>query len=168
MTSSSSIVKIANQLFEHSNMFIEIRCDRMMPIPGFSLIEEDIHGLIKPIIVLNPEILQEDISVIAHVMAHEWGHHVLQHISKTPACLGSDPALGSMTVERMHSRQTKENEADAYAARFIKSHDYDPDAVMAFFREHPVDLENRMRILTETVPNNGETRFDAQNSSIES
>ena len=80
MTGSRSIVEIANELFEYSNMFVEIRCDRAMPIPGFSLIEEDIHGLLKPVTVLNPELLREDPSVIAHVMAHEWGHHVMGHI----------------------------------------------------------------------------------------
>ena len=168
MTGGGPIVKIANELFEYSNMFVEIRCDRAMPIPGFSLIEEDIHGLLKPVTVLNPELLQEDPSVIAHVMAHEWGHHVLQHISKTPACLGSDPALGSTAVERMGSRQAKENEADTYAARFIKSHKYDSDAIMAFMREHPFDLENRLQILMETMPTDEETRFDSQNSSVDS
>ena len=157
MSHSKYIVDIANKLFEYSNVYVEIRSDPMMPIPGFSLIEQDIHGLFRPVAILNPKILTEDPSVIAHIMSHEWGHHVMRHISKIPPL---------PNAEKPHDRQMKEDEADTYAARFIKSHNYDTDAIEAFMREHPFDLENRLRILRETASDNVEARSDEYNSSI--
>lgn len=154
MSIGGTIVKVANQLFEMSNTFVEIRCDIGMPIPGFSLIEPDIHGLYRPIIVLNPTIIPDDTNVIAHILGHEWGHHVLRHI---------EPWTSNMAPESSNRRQEKENEADTYAAKFIKTYNYDIDAIIGFLREHPIDLDNRMQILLNTEQN---TRFPVLNSSL--
>ena len=142
MSLGGAIVKAANQLFELSNTFIELRCDIRMPIPGFSLIEPDIYGLYRPIIVLNPTIIPDDPNVIAHILGHEWGHHVHRHI---------EPRTHGMPPEGLKRRQEKENEADMYAAKFIKTYAYDTDAIISFLREHPIDLENRMQILLNTT-----------------
>jgi len=158
MSLGGTIVKVANQLFEMSNTFVELRCDIAMPMPGFSLIEPDIHGLYRPVIVLNPTIIPDDPSVIAHVLGHEWGHHVLRHI---------EPRGPDIPPENSERRQEKENEADAYAARFIKTYRYDTDAIISFMREHPIDLENRMQILLSADPNpNWTTRSPVLNSSL--
>jgi len=156
MSLGKTIVKVANQLFELSNTFVELRCDIGMPVPGFSLIEPDIHGLFRPVIVLNPTIIPDDPSVIAHILGHEWGHHVLRHI---------EPRGPAAVIEDNNRRQEKENEADAYAAKFIKTYNYDIDAVMSFFREHPIDLDNRMQILLNT-PADRNTRSPVLNSSL--
>lgn len=154
MSLGGTIVKIANQLFEMSNTFVELRCDIGMPMPGLSLIEPDIHGLYRPIIVLNPTIIPDDTNVIAHILGHEWGHHVLRHI---------EPWTPDMAPEGSNRRQEKENEADTYAARFIKTYNYDIDAIISFLREHPIDLENRIQILLDT---DHSTRLPVLNSSL--
>tara|TARA_Y100000741_G_scaffold221663_1_gene168982 strand:+ start:41 stop:517 length:477 start_codon:yes stop_codon:yes gene_type:complete len=156
MSLGGAIVKVANQLFEMSNTFVELRCDIAMPMPGFSLIEPDIHGLYRPVIVLNPTIIPDDSNVIAHILGHEWGHHVLRHI---------EPRGPDTPPEGSNRRQEKENEADAYAARFIKTYDYDTDAIISFLREHPIDFENRMQILLNT-PADQNTRSPVLNSSL--
>ena len=154
MSLGGTIVKIANQLFEMSNRFVELRCDIGMPMPGFSFIEPDIHGLYRPIIVLNPTIIPDDSNVIAHILGHEWGHHVLRHI---------EPRDPNIHPEGINRRQEKENEADTYAARFIKTYNYDTDAIISFMREHPIDLENRMQILLSA---DHTTRFPVLDSSL--
>ena len=138
MSLGKPVVQIANRLFEYSNLFVEIRCDVGLPIPGLSLIEQDIHGLFRPIIVLNPTLIPEDENVIAHIISHEWGHHVLRHIERFPSRESS---------ESIQIRQQKENEADCYAAKFVKQFRYDLDSIIAFFEEHPIDIENRITIL---------------------
>ena len=70
------------------------------------------------------------------------GHHALRHVRTTPPT----------DLETPKQRQEKENQADAFAAKFVKSYDYNIDTLIAFLREHPVDLDNRLRILQETLP----------------
>lgn len=136
---SHIIVDVANQLFKYSNKFIKIRCDPQMPIPAFSFIEEDIHGLFQPIIIINPSLITDNASVIAHILAHEWGHHTLGHILH--------PNVSRNERELEHTRKRKENEADAYAAKFIKDHNYDINSIVFFIKQHPFDIENRLNIL---------------------
>ena len=142
MSLGKPVVHIANKLFEYSNYFVDIRCDVYLPMPGLSLIEQDIHGLFKPIIVINPRLIPEDENVIAHIISHEWGHHVLRHIERFPS---------QESCESLQTRQQKENEADIYAAKFVKQFHYDIEPIIAFFEEHPIDIENRMKILRETL-----------------
>tara|TARA_Y100000768_G_scaffold346843_1_gene294687 strand:- start:2566 stop:2997 length:432 start_codon:yes stop_codon:yes gene_type:complete len=142
------IDKILNQLFEFSNHFIVVKNDINLPMPGFSMIEEDIHYRLVPTTIINTRLIPQDDSVMAHILAHEWGHHVLEHIEHYP------PSSENMPDNT--TRQLKENEADAYAAEFIKKYNYDKDSIIQFFREHPHDLENRISILNSafTVADN--------------
>ena len=140
------IVRIANKLYEYSNQYIEIRCDNHLRTPGFSLIEKDIHGRLIPIIVVNPDILPCDENIVAHVISHEWGHHVCKHLLNR-----SKPMSESMYFESPETKWKKENEADAYAARFVSEHNYNIEAIADFFRSNPIDLDNRMRILKGTT-----------------
>jgi hypothetical protein len=144
MTTRELIVAAANELYEHSNMALAVRCDPALPMPGFSLVETDHGGLQRPTVVVNPEILPACPHVVAHVMGHEWGHHYLRHLN--PA--SSDEGDGRARTPE--ERRRKELEADAYAAGFVKARGYDVRAVEAFIREHPVDLEERLRTLRDT------------------
>ena len=134
------IVDILNKLFEYSNCYIEVRNDVNLPMPGFSYIEKDIHGRILPVIILNLLLIPNDSNVLAHIISHEWGHHILRHIEYT-----STPNV--MKQENFAIKQQKENEADKYAANFIKKYSYNKEPIIAFFREHPYQLENRIAIL---------------------
>ncbi len=139
MTYTSSFIKIANKLFEDSGKYIEVRNDPNLQIPGFSIIEKDIHGRMIPTILINMELIPEDENIFAHILSHEWGHHVMGHID----IFSPEKQL----LETRVTRQNKENEADLFAAQFIKKYSYDTDNIIAFFREHPHDLDNRIQIL---------------------
>lgn len=136
---AEKIVYITNKLFEYSNLYIEVRDDINLRIPGFSLIEKDIYGRYKPIIIINSQIIPNNIEVIAHILSHEWGHHFNRHIELEPPNIENMP--------NFHERQQKEDEADTYAAKFIKELDFNKDPIINFFKSNPMDLENRIRIL---------------------
>ena len=133
------IVTILNQLLEHTNQYIHVREDPHLPMPGFSIIEKDLHGRYTPTILINQNTFPNDKNICAHVLAHEWGHHVCNHILLEPPPIHkrSNPS----------DAQKKENEADLFAAKFIKKYNYDIDEIANFMREHPHDLDNRLAIL---------------------
>ena len=132
-----SIVNIVNKLFEYSNQYIDIRIDINLPMPGFSTIEKNIYGRFVPIILLNPKVLQEDTNVQAHILGHEWGHHVCKHIGLVPPLI----------KETEEQKQRKEDEADLYAAKFIKEYMYDKKPILEFLKSNPIDYDNRSLIL---------------------
>ena len=128
-----------HKLFEYSNQYIDVRIDLNLPLPAFSIIEKNIYGRFVPVILINEKIMQENENVIAHIMSHEWGHHVSNHIELIP------PSPSEMPTKE--ERQEKENEADLYAAKFIKEYMYDRGPIIDFLKKHPADLENRLKIL---------------------
>tara|TARA_B100001758_G_C18400292_1_gene608573 strand:+ start:553 stop:960 length:408 start_codon:yes stop_codon:yes gene_type:complete len=131
------LVQVLNQLFEYSNNYIAVREDMNLKIPAFSIIEKDIYGRHIPVILINQKLIPKNINIIAHILSHEWGHHILQHIQKTPPINMPEP----------EEIQIKENEADTYAAHFIKEYSYDKDDIINFMKDHPFDLDNRLNIL---------------------
>lgn len=133
------IVGILNQLLKHSNHCIQVREDPNLHIPAFSVIEKDLFGRYVPLILINQKIIPNNENVYAHILAHEWGHHVLNHILVEPPPIHQRPSPSEV--------QQKENEADLYAAKFIKKHNYDVESICDFMREHPHDLDNRLTIL---------------------
>lgn len=130
--------QILNQLYEYSNNCINVREDINLQIPAFSTIEKDIYGKYTPIILVNTKLIPNNINIIAHILSHEWGHHVLRHMTIEPP---------NFNTEEFDAIQEKENEADLYAANFIKEYSYDVDNIKEFMKEHPGDLENRLNIL---------------------
>ena len=80
-----------------------------------------------------------DKNVYAHILAHEWGHHVCNHILLEPPPMHLRPKPSEI--------QEKENEADLFAAKFIKKYNYNVEEIAHFMREHPHDLDNRLSIL---------------------
>jgi len=134
------VVRISNELFEHSNLFAEIRCDAGLPMAGMAFVEVDIHGRARPVVVLNPMLVPQSADVAAHILGHEWGHHAMRHIEKEP------PPHG----EAQEVRDRKEDEADAYAADFMQRYGYDLGAAEAYLRRHSgPELERRLRVLRE-------------------
>ena len=132
------LVNILNKLYEYSNHYIEVRQDKNLPMPGFSTVEKNIHGQYVPLILINLDLIPNNESVMAHIISHEWGHHVSGHISIVP---------NEKEMRDDNLRQQKEVEADKYAAEFIKEYFYNLGDIEKFIRQHPIDLENRLSIL---------------------
>lgn len=129
-----------NKLFEFSNRYIEVRIEKTLPMPGFSTIEKDIYGRFTPIILINPKVLTEDNNVMAHILAHEWGHHKNNHI----------PLIPPNPTEKETKAQIdeKEDEADLFAAEFIKEYGYNKDPIIRFMQSsRDPTLEKRITIL---------------------
>ena len=133
------LVDILNQLFEYSRSYINVRQDISLPIPAFSIIERDIYGRYTPTILINLSILPEDKNILAHILSHEWGHHMLKHIMLDP------PSRDNMPTQV--ERQIHENQADSYQLEFIKKYEYNKEPIIQFMRKHPFDLQNRLDIL---------------------
>ena len=129
------ITKIINKLYEYSNCYIEIITDEKLEIPAYSFIEEDLYGRIKPMIVLNPKLFPKEENILAHILAHEWGHHALKHVFTNPKNLSSKEL------------EAKEDEADEYASKFIKEYMYDTTPIIDFFKRHSPNFNERINIL---------------------
>lgn len=129
-----------NKLYEFSNRYIEVRIEKSLPMPGFSTIEKDIYGRFKPLILINPKVLTEDNNILAHVLAHEWGHHKNNHI----------PLIAPNENEKETKAQIdeKEDEADLFAAEFIKEYQFDKGTIISFMRSsRDQNLNKRIMIL---------------------
>jgi len=141
MIQYNSITNILNQLYKYSNTFLHIRNDITLPIPAFSTIEKDIYGRLVPTIIINMTLIPNDDNVLAHIISHEWGHHASKHLLP----IQED---AREFVEHAHHIQQKENEADLFAAKFITDFKYNISPIIEFFKSHPVDIKNRIHILT--------------------
>ena len=134
------LVKILNKLLEYSNKYIVVKYDFNLQIPAFSFIDTDINDRFVPTIVLNPNNYPQDENVIAHILGHEWGHHVLGHI-KVPTDINRD------YNESHILRDKKEDEADAYAAGFIKEFFYNKKPIIDFINNTSPYPSKRISIL---------------------
>tara|TARA_B100001142_G_scaffold114743_1_gene116974 strand:- start:1241 stop:1675 length:435 start_codon:yes stop_codon:yes gene_type:complete len=135
------LTRVLNQLYAYSNVFLSVRNDRTLPIPGFSTIEQDIYGRNIPTIIINLSLIPNDENVLAHILSHEWGHHVSKHLSV-------ENMPPKQHISYITDHQQKENEADLYAAKFITHYKYNKASIIDFFRQHPMDITNRINILT--------------------
>jgi hypothetical protein len=68
-------------------------------------------------------------AIVAGLLAHEWGHLVLGHPQRVLAA-GEDSSLGVRIL-------AFEREADAYAARFLASWNYDVEPLAQFLEDSP-------------------------------
>ena len=129
------LVNVINKLFEHSNHHIEIRYDKMLPMVGLSFIEKSIHGKLIPVILINLDLIPTNESVIAHILSHEWAHHVLRHISLNPEKESKEEII------------TKEKQADEYASSFCRKFKYNLDDIERFINQCPIVDFDRIKIL---------------------
>ena len=125
------LTKILNKLYEYSNIYIDVITDENLEIPGFSYIDEDLYGRMKPMIVLNPRLFPKEGNVLAHIIAHEWGHHVLKHVFTDPSTITS----------------LEEAEADEYASNFIREFMYDTDPIIEYLKCYSPNYYDRIKLL---------------------
>ena len=58
----------------------------MMKITNTRLLyaEKDLYGRYTPVVLINSKLIPNNINIIAHILSHEWGHHVLRHMELEP------------------------------------------------------------------------------------
>lgn len=134
------IVKILNKLLEYSDKYFVVRNDMNVPMPGYSFMDIDINHRFIPTILLNPNRFPNDENILAHILAHEWGHHVLGHI-KIPGL------IDEKILKDKGDRDRKEDEADAYAAAFIKEYFYKKPPIIQYIKSISPNYDNRIEIL---------------------
>ncbi|MBN1476728.1 hypothetical protein JXA47_08245 [Candidatus Sumerlaeota bacterium] len=81
------------------------------------------------VIVFDVSASALDEAIVAGLLAHEWGHLVLGHPQRVLAA-GQDPSLGLRI-------RAFEREADAYAARFLATWNYDVEPLAQFLESSP-------------------------------
>lgn len=132
-TSERPIDVVRRQLVEYSG--------RSFPV---ALAQTHQWGQAYPggIILLDSSVLTEDTDIMAFKYAHEWAHQVLGHVRNTGPTenLGTVPstprsAWGSPEFSTDATRV--EDEADAWAAKFLAAYGYNLEAVAAYLREVP-------------------------------
>ena len=84
---------------------------RNLQIPAFS--RKRFIRKIYPVVLINSKLIPNNINIIAHILSHEWGHHVLRHMELEPPT--------NYKTEDINDIQEKENEADLYAATLLKN-----------------------------------------------
>ena len=125
-----------HELHDYSGVLVSLVVDHYLRIPALSYVDEG--GL--PTIRINLALVPLCESVIAHVMAHEYGHHVMKHVHTE---------LYKLTPEELDSR---EDEADTYAAKFVHDRKYALAPIELFISQlAPVKkiAERRLNLLAE-------------------
>jgi hypothetical protein len=115
------ITSILNELHDFTNMYIIVKTDDALKMPGYSIIEKDKTNRITPIILINLGLIpHNDPHVLAHVLAHEYGHHVCKHHNYPCVNLSKDEL------------ETRELEADEFAMNFVIKYHYNTHIVIKF------------------------------------
>ena len=116
---------IIDQLVRYSGCLFEIEFDNNIPMPGLSIIMKDFRNHNRNKIILNENIIKnvsEDI--LAHILAHEWGHHMLKHVY-----------IDSNTLN-LEEKNLIELEADFYAYNFIHYYNYDKSKIIRYIEDN--------------------------------
>ena len=137
------IDNIIDNLVKYSGKLFEIVYDDKLEIPGLSLLIED-RFILRHKIILNYELIKnEDTSVIAHILAHEWGHHIYKHTYINPKTLSNE------------EKEKIELEADTYAYNFIKYYNYDLDKVIHYIKKNHINdinmFEKKVKFLYQRL-----------------
>ena len=121
---------VLDELVEFSNKLFEVKIDNNLVIPAFSLIENDFRGNPRNVILINDRLIpMNNKSILAHILAHEYGHHIYEHIKINPSY------LSAKQLEHI------ENEADFHALMFIEKYNYDKDEIIKFIADTSVNKE---------------------------
>ena len=124
-SSIDKIDLIIDKLVNHSGCLFEIIYDNKLPMPGMSFVEKDFRGMNRYKVVLNYNLIKnESSSVIAHILSHEWGHHILKHTLVNPSLLSSDRISET------------EIEADTYAYNFIIKNNYSVEDIQNYIKKN--------------------------------
>tara|TARA_B100001175_G_C19476328_1_gene624532 strand:+ start:1155 stop:1601 length:447 start_codon:yes stop_codon:yes gene_type:complete len=135
---------IIQELVEYSGKLFIIKEDNSLRIPAFSLIEYDFRNNPRNVIVINKKLIPEDISIMAHILAHEYGHHIYEHVKINPI------SLNEAQLEQI------ESEADFYALMFVEKYKYNKNAIIKFIIDYPCKstlLKKRLDIINGLVNN---------------
>lgn len=125
MNINKNLNEIIDNLVNYSGSLFEIIYDNNLYIPGLSLIEKDFRGNNRYKIIINYNLIKnEPISVIAHILSHEWGHHILKHTYTNPINLTENEKINI------------ELEADTYANNFIKTYNYNKNDILDFLKKN--------------------------------
>lgn len=139
---------IIDNLVTYSGNLFEIVYDNKLEIPGLSILVED-RFLLRQKIILNYELIKDETSsVIAHILAHEWGHQMYKHTYINPQTLS------------IEQKDNIELEADQYAFDFIKYYNYNVDEIIQYIKKNHLNdinifekkiqfLHKRLNILYE-------------------
>lgn len=134
---------IIEELVEYSGKLFIIREDVNLPMPAFSLIEYDFRNTPRNVIIINKKFIPNDISIMAHILAHEYGHHIYNHVSINPSLLNVEQ------IEQI------ECEADFYAYMFIEKYKYNKNSITKFIIETTqmsnIFLKKRLNVINGDI-----------------
>lgn len=132
----NNLEEILDQLVEFTGKLFEIKIDSNLQIPAFSLIDIDFRGNPRNTILINDRLIpMNNKSILAHILAHEYGHHIYEHVKINPAF------LNPQQLEHI------ENEADFHALMFIEKYNYNKDEIIKFIADTSINKEiSRSRI----------------------
>jgi hypothetical protein len=121
---------------------------------NFAIVVEESLGASPAIsipnaIIVSRKLLDQPLSAIAFVMAHEWGHQAFGHTG-TPTFLRSPVG-----------RQFDEDSADSYAVKFYIEHGYDMSDVYQFNATFFPDAEERNQKIAMSHQLNARTAIAA-------
>jgi AAA+ ATPase superfamily predicted ATPase len=138
------IETIIDKLVNHSGYLFEIIYDNKLPMPGMSFIEKDFRGMNRYKVVINYDLVKnESSSVIAHILSHEWGHHILKHTLVNPSLLSA------------HRISETEIEADTYAYNFIIQNNYNIEDIQNYIKKNfeyeSRDFKNKLDLFKKRI-----------------
>ena len=126
----NNLEEILDQLVEFTGKLFEIKIDSNLQIPAFSLIENDFRGNPRNTILINDRLIpMNNKSILAHILAHEYGHHIYEHIKINPSY------LSAKQLEHI------ENEADFHALMFIEKYNYKKNEIIKFIVDTSINKE---------------------------
>tara|TARA_B110000902_G_C13718676_1_gene364227 strand:- start:51 stop:497 length:447 start_codon:yes stop_codon:yes gene_type:complete len=135
---------IIQELVEYSGKLFIIKEDNNLRIPALSLIEYDFRNNPRNVIVINKKLIPEDISIMAHILAHEYGHHIYEHVHINPN------TLNKTQLDQI------ECEADFYALMFIEKYKYNKNTIIKFIISRHNEsslLKKRLDIINGVINN---------------
>ena len=135
---------VIDKLVYDSGYLFEIIYDNNLPMPGMSFLEKDIRNINRYKILINYDLIKDEhISVIAHILSHEWGHHILKHTSIDPSLLSDDMLLNF------------EIEADTYAYNFIIKNNYNIKDIENYikknFENETIKYKNQLNLFEKRI-----------------
>jgi len=138
------IETIIDKLVNYSGCLFEIIYDNKLPMPGMSFIEKDLRGINRYKVVINYDLVKNETpSVIAHILSHEWGHHILKHTLVNPSLLSTNRISET------------EIEAYTYAYNFIIQNNYSIEDIQNYIKKNfeyeSRDFKNKLDLFKKRI-----------------